>query len=40
MSSKYLYLVICLSIIVNIKSQAQDDDYGDYDAEQQTRTGN
>jgi hypothetical protein len=37
---KYFYLVICLNIIVNIKSQSQYDDYGDYDAEQQIKTGN
>jgi len=37
---KYFYLVICLNIILSVKSQSQYDDYGDYDAEQQIKTGN
>jgi hypothetical protein len=36
---KYFYLIIGLNIIVHVKCQSQDDDYGDYDAEQQIRTG-
>jgi hypothetical protein len=40
MCLKYFYVVICLNIIVNVKSQSQYDDYGDDDAQQQIRTGN
>jgi hypothetical protein len=40
MYPKYHLLVICVSIIVDVKSQSQYDDYADYDAEQQIRTGN
>ncbi|CAF3359027.1 unnamed protein product [Rotaria sp. Silwood1] len=35
---KYFYLIICLSIIVNVKSQLSSDDYDDYDAQQQIGT--
>ena len=40
MSRKYFYLIILLNLIVNVQSQALDDDYEDYDAGQTTRTGN
>jgi hypothetical protein len=37
---KYFYLIIGLNIITNIKCQSRDDEYEDYDAEPQIRTGN
>jgi len=37
---KYFYLVICLNIIVNVKSQSNYDDYSDDEAEQRIKTGN
>lgn len=40
MFGKYFYFVVLVNVIINVKSQAEYDDYGDDDVVQQsTRAG-
>ena len=36
---KYIYFVVCLNLIISVKSQSNDEDYSDYEAEQSVRVG-